>query len=119
MIYVANPYTHRLKKMKKRRFQEALDYTVFLCNDGEIVFSPIVHSHPLAEHGVDASWEYWKKLDLRILSVCDELHVMALKGWNDSIGVMAEIEFAFMMGIPVYMVDQLNDGSWVKKEYFR
>lgn len=83
--------------------------TAALVHAGHVVFSPIVHSHPLAEHGLPNTWAFWRKQDEVYLERCDMLVVLMLDGWQESIGVRGEIEIAKELGKPtVYLEPDLT-----------
>jgi hypothetical protein len=83
-----------------------------LLGAGHVVFSPIVHSHPLVEHGLSAGWKFWERFDHQHLERCDEVVVLLLDGWRESIGVQAEIRLARELSKPVrYVVLEDATGS--------
>jgi len=44
---------------------------------GQHVFSPITHSHPIAQVGhLPVEWDYWEAYDKRLLAICDQLYVV-------------------------------------------
>jgi len=65
------------------------------------MLSPIAFSHPVAKYGLPTDWAYWADYDSWCLEVCDELWVLMLIGWEDSVGVTAEIELATQLGMPI------------------
>jgi len=77
---------------------------------GMLVFSPIAHSVPIAEHGgAPDTWDFWRSLDLEILGRCDEVVVLKLPGWDESRGVQAEVAMARKLGKPVSYVAPLPE----------
>jgi len=94
IIYLASPYTHSTPAVSEQLFHAACLETALLVNAGHIVFSPIVHGHPLVEYGVPGDWLFWERYDRVLLQRCDEVVVLKLDGWRESRGVMAEIKFA-------------------------
>lgn len=95
MIYLASPYNHHNPAIREMRFSQAVRETVALMREGKLVYSPIAYSHQFAaNHGFQGGWEYWKRLDLEMVNACDEVVVLMLPGWEDSVGVKAEIEHA-------------------------
>ena len=72
---------------------------------GQVVFSPIVHSHPLVEYGLPPDWDFWQRCDREHLQHCDEVFVLMLDGWRDSAGVQAEVRLAEELGKPVSYLD--------------
>lgn len=102
MIYLAAPYSG----MEDLSFEISCMITAFLMKEGEAVYSPIVCGHTLAaECDLPADCHFWLKQDLDILGHCDELYVVALEGWDKSVGVSAEIGKALVTGIPVTFID--------------
>lgn len=65
------------------------------------MFSPIVHGHALVDHGLPTNWPFWERFDREHLAQCDEVVVLMLEGWRESVGVAAEIRIAGELGKPV------------------
>lgn len=102
LIYLASPYTSESKEEQKRRVQDAEVFTHKALLRGWTIFSPIVYSASLAKYeGMPGNWDFWKNLDLEMLSRSDELWVLMLTGWTESVGVQAEITEAKQLEIPV------------------
>jgi nucleoside 2-deoxyribosyltransferase len=101
MIYLASPYSHPDPTVRERRFQEACRATAALLRAGHIVFSPVVHSHPLVPHGLPTDWAWWEEVDREHLIRCDEVVVLQLDGWRESVGLAAEVRIAQDLGKPV------------------
>ena len=71
-----------------------------------IGFSPITHSHPIAQVGhLPVEWDYWEAYDKRLLAICDQLYVLTLDDWQESVGVAAEMKLARNMGKPIRYYD--------------
>jgi hypothetical protein len=101
MIYLASPYSHPDPTIRDARFRAACIATAALIRDGEAVFSPVVHCHPLVQYGLPGDWEFWRQFDSVVLARCDELVVLELDGWDSSAGVEEEIALARDAGLPV------------------
>ena len=102
LVYLASPHSHPLKSVRDYRFQMACKAAGILMAQGMIVFSPIAHSHPIADLcGIHEEWEYWQKFDRVFIGVSRALIVLCLDGWKESVGVQAEIKIAKELGIPV------------------
>ena len=102
MIYLAVPYTHPDRAVRLARFRAVNKAASLLMQQGHHVFSPISHSHPIAEEGgLPTSWEFWEKYDIEVLKMCSQVIVLMLDGWKESKGVAAEIEIAEGLGIGV------------------
>jgi nucleoside 2-deoxyribosyltransferase len=101
MIYLASPYTHVDPAIRQQRFEAACRAAAALICRGQTVFSPIAHSHAICAFGVPLDWRFWERLDRRYLEACDEMVVLMLDGWRESVGVKAEIAIARELGKPV------------------
>jgi hypothetical protein len=78
--------------------------------DGNVVFSPISHSHPIADHldpNIRTDSEWWMQQDLYWMQYCDELYVIDLTKYDglnliqNSIGVQREYGAAGDLGLNV------------------
>lgn len=102
MIYLACPYTHPESVVREIRYQQALYVTGVLSRDKSIVYCPIVHNHNIANSmNMPVDFKFWREIDIEILKKADDLFVLLLPGWKDSIGLKAEIEFAESINIPI------------------
>ena len=101
MIYLASPYTHPDPSVREARFDAACLATAELVRAGHVVFSPIVHGHPLVRFDLPIEWDYWERIDRVHLQHCDEMVVLMLDGWRESRGVQAEIGLAIEMDLPI------------------
>ena len=104
MIYLASPYSHLDPRVREHRFRAACQAAASMLRDGHVVFSPIVHSHPLVAFGLPTAWSSWERIDRAYLERCDEVMVLMLDGWEASVGVRAEIGIARALGKPVRFV---------------
>jgi len=106
--YLASPYAHPDPKVRERRYLAAMDVVVdSMVGGGDIVlYSPIVHNHPSSlRYDLPRDWEFWKKIDFPMLERCDTLFVLTIPGWEHSVGVTAEIEFAQQLGKQVELIE--------------
>lgn len=101
MIYLASPYSHPNPAVREQRFRTACRLAAAFARAGVVVFSPIVHSHPLVEHGLPTGWAFWQRWDRAYLERCDEVVVLMLDGWKESVGVQAEMRVARELGKPI------------------
>ncbi len=102
MIYLASPYSHPEAEVRRQRFEAACAAAAVLMRAGHIVFSPVVHGHPLAQRGLPADWSFWERHARWHLERCDEVVVLMLDGWAESDGVLAEVEIAGELGKAVW-----------------
>ncbi len=111
--YLACPYTHELKSVREFRFQMVNKVAGILMSRGHKIFSPISHTHPIAEVcDLPGDWEYWQEYDRAFISCCSKLYVLMLPGWKESTGVQAEIKIAEEMGVPV---EHLEPAEFLKE----
>lgn len=101
-VYLASPYSHPDPVVKHHRFRKAAKAAGLLIEAGYICFSPICHSHPIAdEHGLPGNWEFWHQFDKAMIEWCDILVVLCIPGFDKSEGVKAEIALAQQLDRPV------------------
>lgn len=102
LVYLATPYSHPDPYIRTLRFHRVSKVAGVLMDRGVVLFSPISHTHPIAEmHQLPKDWNYWKRYDQIMLKNCSMLVVLMLEGWEASIGVKGEVEIAKELGIPV------------------
>lgn len=110
MKYLASPYSHPNPNVRLARFTTVCIAAGQLMNAGEIIFSPIAHTHPIAVTcDLPLGFDYWEKYDREMLAACDEIIVLMLDGWRESKGVQAEIAIMKEMGKPVRFMPWLID----------
>lgn len=104
-IYLACPYTFN----PELSFGIANKHAAQLMNEGHIVFSPISHSHPVADmldESLRLDHEFWMKQDIPFVDWCDEVHVVVMEGngmelIRKSRGVSRELEYASARNKPI------------------
>lgn len=106
LIYLASPYS-KYSEGRAKAFIKACQKAASLMGQGYKIFCPIAHSHCIEIHGMldIKNGEFWLKQDFAVLKHCDELWVYKMEGWEESVGVKAEIEFASAAGIPIKYID--------------
>jgi Domain of unknown function (DUF1937) len=104
MIYLASPYSHPDGAVRERRFRDACRAAAVLLRSGRAVFSPIIHGHPLVEYGLATDWSFWQWQDREHLAPCDEVVVLMLDGWQESVGLQEEIRIGRELSKPVRYV---------------
>jgi hypothetical protein len=111
LIYLASPYSHKDKNVRIKRFEEVSRIAGNLAAQGHVLICPIAMDHPMhkyADVDMPTDWEFWKRYDTVLLERCDELWVAKMDGWNKSVGVKAEIEYAKSLNIPVLYLDPIT-----------
>lgn len=112
LIYLACPYSYKdsdpakIMQIKEERFLAVNKAAAKLMEQGNYIFSPISHTHPIAMAGnLPGGWDYWEGYDRCMLSCCKKIIVLRLAGWETSTGVQAEIKIGQELGIPVEYID--------------
>ena len=102
LIYLASPYSHPDADVRRDRFERVCVAAGLLLENGHLVYSPIAHSHSIAELSYMATgWVDWSRLDAEMLRRCDRVIVLMIDGWEESKGIMAEVALAEQMGMRV------------------
>lgn len=108
MIYLASPYSHSDPAIREMRYRQAEEAMVQMLRSGEAVYSPIAMTHAaVARYNLSLESGYWRPHNYAILARCDELRVLKIPGWDSSIGVGEEIEYAIDSGKAIsYWVEE-------------
>lgn len=105
-IYLISPYSHYDEAVREARYHEAITAAGELMSKGYIVFSPIVHCHPIAlEFNLPTSYIYWKEYCLAFTRWADAGYVLRIPGWKESAGVIADTAALVRFSKPVYNSD--------------
>jgi hypothetical protein len=106
LVYLACPYSHPDAAVRDARFRAANVAAAALMRAGHKVFSPISHTHPIAEAGaLPLGWDFWEAFDRAYLDHAGLVIVLRLDGWRESRGVTAELSIARELGIPVEYIN--------------
>ena len=107
LIYLGCPYSDPDPLIREQRFNAVNAYAARLMNDGKYVFSPISHGHPIALAGdLPNDFAFWEGLCREMMSHCGELRILMLPGWQESVGVLAELLIADELGIPISYISE-------------
>lgn len=111
-IYLAIPYSG----IHERSFKVANEVAAQLMLEGNVVFSPITHSHSLSQQcNLPGTWEFWLEQDREFVIWADELYIIIIKSEEDesnnlteglqliekSVGVQGEIMIANEFNKPI------------------
>ena len=102
-VYLASPYSHEDPCVRESRWVEVTKAGAQLMLEGNRVYGPITMSHSFSRYlpPETNTWEFWKNVDIPELLLSDLVVVLMLPGWQQSVGVTAEIQAAKDAGIPV------------------
>ena len=102
MIYLASPYSSD----RALNFKLVEQATATMLQQGHLIFSPIVHCHEIAEkYSLPTDYKFWEAYATGMLTRANELWVLQIPGWRESLGVQSEIIHARRCQIPVYTVN--------------
>lgn len=106
LVYVASPYSHHEESIRNQRYDEVTKVVAKLCDLDVFTIPPITFNVPLAPYiaSKDTTWEYWKEYDKRLIDACDELWIVMIPGWQDSIGVRAESKYAMSKNMTIRLL---------------
>lgn len=99
--YIAAPFTSDNEETQRARLRAATQYAARPTADSSNLFSPLTHSEALQSMAQPLPASRWYSLDLAVLSGCSRMRVLRLHGWDDSLGVTMEVEYAKMLGMIV------------------
>ena len=114
MQYLASAYSHPDPAVRQYRYTAACKAAARLLQQGINVFSPMAHSLPIAQIGglPETTWAFWEPFDREYIALSEKVVVLTLDGWDQSVGVQAEIKIARELGKPVtYLAPEPEEQS--------
>ena len=109
--YMATPYT-KYGWGRDVAFEIACGFAAeLMVKNGYKVFSPIAHSHSIAEYGwLDpVDHEFWMDQCAPFMKAAEGLIVICMDGWRSSVGVAAEIEYFKSAGKKIFYYGIIKD----------
>jgi len=121
LIYLASPYSHPDHQVREDRCARVSKVGAKLFQKGTMTYGPIAHSENLARHGGfgDTSWKTFRDFDLLMLSKSDELYILTLDGWKESVGVRAEVMAAIRWNLPIKLINEDLGMYWAYDDDLR
>lgn|GEM_PF-4650121 len=105
LAYLACPFSHPDRRIRFKRYRQCCEVTAALMRLGVLVFSPLAHSVMVHEkYRLPDEWEFWRRIDFAFLDRCTELLVLTLPGWEESVGVQAELARARARGMRITFI---------------
>jgi Domain of unknown function (DUF1937) len=102
MIYIASPYTSKDPTIMTYRYMKVREFTAEGLKEGFILYSPIVHCHPMAEaHNMPRDFQFWSDYNIQMISASKEVIILQLPGWEESRGIVEEISYCKSAEIPI------------------
>lgn len=106
-IYLGQPYTHAKAAIREQRYFNAARYTASQLRIGQHIYSPIVHCHQLAiDFELPKNFEFWRDYNFSMLRMAKSMHILQMPGWEESLGLNAEIELAETLSIPIEYITE-------------
>ena len=99
--YLASPYWHPNRKVRRARARAAEAAATELMGRNMAAFSPVVYSSTIQERNGFSPPEGWYRFDLDFLAVAGGLTVLEIPGWELSRGILVEVGFARALELPV------------------
>jgi hypothetical protein len=113
MIYLAAPYSHENGEIEHERNKLIDNITMNLVLLGYPIYSPITHGCALVRAAIlddveiGTDWEAWQSHCYAMLDKADALWVLAIDGWDKSLGIGQEMDYADKKGIPVIVHSEM------------
>ncbi len=107
-IFVSIPYSDDDKRIVQGRVLSATRYCARLLQEKNNPICPAIFGHLMLMENprIDLSHDEWLEYAFAFLTdAIDEVHVLKLNGYSDSIGVKKEVQMAQAMDIQVTHVD--------------
>lgn len=104
MVYVASPYSHVAPTVMAQRYEDVMEHVwgLTMMFPHTSFYSPIVHFHNIAEKfQMPTDYTFWKGINHASLRRADEMIVACIDGWEDSVGIQGEIQYAKSIGLQV------------------
>lgn len=105
LSYLAAPYSHPDPKIVEARMEILCKVDAKLIKAGIFTVSPLMKHYIIHHADLPGDYAFWKNYSDTLLCAVDQVIVIKMPGWEESIGVTAEIRIATDLGIPVVYVD--------------
>lgn len=106
VYYFASPYSSPDAYIKELRYLQAIDIATQLIKKGYTLIEPIAMSHHHAQRfDLPTGYQFWQERDRKLIDCSDAVIVCMLEGWDKSVGVKDEINYALVQNKPVYYYD--------------
>ena len=113
MIIVSGPFSSKDPVIKQQRVDTIAKACAKLMLEGKtpVAMSPLLYGLSIIDksgHNLPDNYEFWEEFCKTFVTKGDTLYVLDMEGWQDSTGVMGEIEEAKNCNIPVYLVESIT-----------
>lgn len=98
-VYLASPYSHPDPFVREMRYLWTMKELGGFLKNGVHVYSPIVHCHELAKVAdLPRDAGFWESYNFAMLERAQQLWLLMLPGWEQSVGCKAEVAHAKFLG---------------------
>lgn len=113
-VYLASPYSYKSKipglawLIRWCRYRTITKIAAILTELQSVaLILPITQSYHMSKYMScrDTGFSAWADIDLTFVSIVEEVWVIKMDGWKESIGVQAEIAYALSINKPVRYFD--------------
>ena len=109
MLYLCCPYSHSSPTIREHRYHTSCIAAAKLLQAGIVVFNPLANSIPAEEFGkINLRHDQWMAIDLPILCRSDEILVLSLDGWEQSLGVRKEMFQAMALRKHITLISEAD-----------
>lgn len=117
-VYLASPYSARDFSLMESRYQEAMRCTSWMLKQKIWTYSPITHCHVMAQvYKLPTDFVFWQHYNRAMIYQARELYVLAIEGWDKSVGVGEELKFAQEHGMLILKIMPEGE-AYVTKRMF-
>ena len=105
--YLASPYTHPDPEVRAYRAKAATSAWLWLLQRGLVVYPPItagVGAGLILGQDLPPEYAAWRAQDRGMIASSDYVLVLAMPGWEASVGVADELACAQSLGLPIYYI---------------
>lgn len=103
-IYIASPYSSPIPEIMETRVAAVHAAVGFLSKFmKDAIYSPIVHFHEIAQvFSLPTDAMHWRRINEVEMDRSDDMFVLKVPGWKESVGVNHEIGYAKKIGLVLY-----------------
>ena len=106
LSYLAAPYSHPDKSVVEKRMETLCKVDALLMQRGIYTVSPLLKHFIVHYTDLPTDWNYWKGYSDTVMCAVDRVIIVMMDGWEESVGVQAEIKMANHLGIKVEYVNE-------------
>lgn len=108
--YLAIPYSKYPKGIEES-FKLASKIAAEFLRLGHCVYSPISHTHSIAVYGGFDCYDHeiWLPFDEQLMKMAKGIIVIQAEGWDESKGVLHELEYFFKAGKVIHNIHEKTD----------